>query len=567
MESFWDYNFVVVDVETTGADAVKNRITDIACVTVSGGQIVSEFSSLINPHQFIPEFISKMTGITNEMVYLAPEPEDILPEIKKIFNNPTTVFVAHNLSFDWGFIKETFNRVGDEIPEIPRLCSLKLARRLLAGNIKKGVSNLSKYFKIPVQNRHRALGDAMATAKILIELLERAEKEHDIKTIDQLLRMQNRRIKNFRSPTSVSKRLDPILNELPDEPGVYYFYDNQDKLLYVGKAKCLSDRVRSYFSDHSQPSRKISEMTKQVHRIEWECTDTELSALILESRQIKRHVPYYNSVDLRYRKYPFIVIHEDEEFPRIEVAFDVDNGTGVYYGPFRSMFLVDELLKIIDKQFKIRKCQGAISPNESINPCFFYQIQRCLAPCANLTDRHDYREELERVKSFLSGFTNGVIEQLENKMSELSDSFSFEEAASVRNQLFEYKRILNRKEDVPTSINSNNLIVIVPASSRSKTVEVFFIKTGRLISQFTIGRKASLKKVFTKLHANYYNGQADPLFFTVQDIDELRIITSWINKHSSGIHLYLNGKNELHIRKELEFAIRNIKFEEITQET
>jgi len=457
--------------------------------------------------------------------------------------------------------------VGDEIPEIPRLCSLKLARRLLAGNIKKGVSNLSKYFKIPVQNRHRALGDAMATAKILIELLERAEKEHDIKTIDQLLRMQNRRIKNFRSPTSVSKRLDPILNELPDEPGVYYFYDNQDKLLYVGKAKCLSDRVRSYFSDHSQPSRKISEMTKQVHRIEWECTDTELSALILESRQIKRHVPYYNSADLRYRKYPFIVIHEDEEFPRIEVAFDVDSGTGEYYGPFRSMFLVDELLKIIDKQFKIRKCQGAISPNESINPCFFYQIQRGLAPCASVTDRHYYREELERGKSFLSGFTNGVIEQLESRMSELSDSFSFEEAASVRNQLFEYKRILNRREDVPTSINSNNLIVIVPASSRSKTVEVFFIKTGRLISQFTIGRKASLKKVFTKLHENYYNGQADPLFFTVQDIDELRIITSWINKHSSGVHLYLNGKHELHIRKELEFAIRNIKFEEISQET
>jgi DNA polymerase-3 subunit epsilon len=156
MKSIWDVPFIVVDVETTGSDPVKNRIMDIACVSTIKGEIVSNFSSLINPHQFIPTFISKMTGISNEMAFSAPESREVLPTVAQIFSDPFAVFVAHNYKFDLSFDQQTFLRSGMEFPDIPKLCTLKLARRLLPKDHKKNVGALAKYFNVPIINRHRA---------------------------------------------------------------------------------------------------------------------------------------------------------------------------------------------------------------------------------------------------------------------------------------------------------------------------------------------------------------------------------------------------------------------------
>jgi DNA polymerase III epsilon subunit family exonuclease len=164
MISIWETPFIVVDLETTGSNPQKHRIIELAAVTLIGGEIASKFTTLINPHQFIPSFIAKMTGISNNMVYTASEETEVLPKFQKIISTPNAVFVAHNASFDWGFVRATFDRLELDMPPIQRLCTLKLSRRILVKDLKKNVGSLAEHFNINLFNRHRAFGDAAATA-------------------------------------------------------------------------------------------------------------------------------------------------------------------------------------------------------------------------------------------------------------------------------------------------------------------------------------------------------------------------------------------------------------------
>ena len=276
--SIWDVNFVVVDVETTGHSADCNRITEIACITTRGGEIIGEFSSLVNPHQFIPPFIAQMTGITNAMVFSAPEPQDVLARVFDIFSEPNTVFVAHNSTFDYGFVNQSLLRCGFQTLAAPQFCTLKLARRLLPPSVKKNAGSVAEFFDIEIENRHRAHGDAMATAQFFIEMLDIVQNDYEVKTLGELLHFQNKRLKNFIPTQAFMRRIEPYLETLPDEPGVYSMLDADGNILYVGKAKSLRERVRSYFQPGAQHSSKIERMTRLAHEIRWECAATELAA-------------------------------------------------------------------------------------------------------------------------------------------------------------------------------------------------------------------------------------------------------------------------------------------------
>ncbi len=561
MKSIWEIPYIVVDVETTGSKAELNRITEVAGVKVIGGEISDTFNSLVNPHQFIPEFIQRMTGITNEMAAAAPEGSEVFPEFRKFLSVPEAVFVAHNVNFDWGFVSASFQREGINIPDLPRLCSLKLARRVLATSIKKGVGNLAKFFAVKVNGRHRALGDAAATAEILLELLEMAEQEHGVKTIDELLKFQHKSVKRYKQSAKIYNRVSPFLDKLPAEPGVYYFKNKNDDILYIGKAKSLNNRVKSYFSSGAISSKKIKDLTGRIHTIDWECTGTELAALLMESREIKRYQPPFNTVEKRYRKLPFIKLNIDDEYPTAELSFNINNDGAEYYGPFRSSFLVQDILKIIERQFKLRKCTDPIHPDPESRTCFYYQIHRCDAPCASEITHEEYSREVERVRKFLSGCETGIIDQLEKQMYDFADKLEFERAEFLKRNIYELKKILERDSNVPTSINDNNVILILPANEREKTVELFFIKGGRLMHQELIGRKASLRAARKMLHTTYFNGVTSPLFFTLDDMDELRILSGWLYRQKdSGKFLYINGKKEDDLADELETAIRNISY-------
>ncbi len=560
MESFWNIPFVVVDVETTGPSPADNRLIDIACVALMGGQVVAEYDSLVNPKQFIPPFIQQMTGITYDMVYDAPEAKVALRKASEFFENEKAVFVAHNAQFDYKFVNATLAREG--LPQIinPALCTLKLARRLVSARQKKNLGDLSNYFNIRIKNRHRALGDAKAAALLLFELLKRAESEFNISSIDELLKFQNKPAKRYYASQTTIKRVQKKLDDLPNYSGVYRFLDSNGGVLYVGKAKSLRDRVRSYFYSSSIPSRKIARMLKEIWDIDWELTDSELSALLLESRKIKSEKPPYNAVSKKYRKHTFIKLTASEDFPRLESCFIIKNDGDEYFGPFSSRELVDEIIKKAEKIYKIRKCDKPVKPCDSNNPCLYYQIERCLSPCSKRSNREEYAAEVDKVRRFLDG-RSGVAERLEKDMKEGANSLDFERAADAKNYLSELKKALISEGNGGASINERNFIVLAPSSSREKTIEIVMVKAGKIRHKSVIGRKAPLKGVFKKADDIYFNGDSKNIEpFEKEELDELKIVTSWVISKNERSRLFVNGKSQYEFTSELQKRIRKFSF-------
>ncbi len=561
MNSFWESSFIVVDVETTGSDPEKNRITDIACILVQGGEITDVYASLVNPHQFIPHFIANMTGITNEMAFNAPEAHEVFQEVSKIFNVPNPVFVAHNVNFDWSFVQRSFVREGLTPLEMPKLCTLKLARRILPKEDKKNVGALAEYYGITIKNRHRALGDAEATALILLELLEKIQEEHNITSIDDLLHFQNKPVKAYTLKEDSFAKHESVLDTLPDEPGVYYFFDKAGKNIYIGKAKSLRSRVQSYFRNGNLTSKKVVEMVKKIETITWECTGNELSALVFESREIKRVKPKYNVLEKRYLKYPFIKITTGTNYPKVAICNEVENDNAIYYGPFKNYSLVNHVFSIIEKRFGLRKCDLNLD-NGNVKPCFYADIDRCIAPCKAECTVEIYNEEVEKVKAYLSNFRNGVLTDLEKEMIKYSEELDFETAAKIRDQINEIKKVTANKPADNSSTGRNNMVFVMPANPREKTIDLFLISDGKLAKQITIGRKASLKNLFEDIHHYYFNGNETDSNLSMYDIDEIRIVNSWLFKNQDfGYSLFLEQKSETAFIEELEKTIREIEFE------
>jgi DNA polymerase III subunit epsilon len=557
MLSIWETPFIVVDLETTGSNPAKNRIIELAAVTLIGGEIVSKFNSLINPHQFIPSFIAKMTGISNNMVYKACEELEVLPKFQQILSIPDAVFVAHNASFDWGFIRSTFERLSLEMPPVQRLCTLKLSRRILIKNLKKNVGSLSEYFDINLFNRHRAFGDAAATALILKELLELAEKDHNISNKDELLAFQNKPIRNFRVPTRTYKRLEDKFDDLPESPGVYYYKDQAGNILYIGKAKSLKKRIRSYFSPEPITSRKISNMLKKTHDLSWTMTATELSAILLESSEIKLHRPPFNTVDKVYREYPFIRITTNEMFPIIEITHTIEPDGAEYYGPFRSMYLVNGIIETISKQFKLRKCDKPVAENSDRKPCFYFHIKKCNSPCSGGIDAIEYAKELDKVRYFLSGFSNGIINQLQRKMEDFAETLEFERAQQLKTQINELRKLFQRDKNIPTSVNKNSVVMVLPAISELPAVEIFLVRSGKLMHSETFLCKDDIDPLSLTIHDIYFNGHTDNNSYTKEDINNLKLLSGWTYRNKeTGDYLYVDGKTENELLSELEEAIR-----------
>lgn len=560
MHSIWETNYVVVDVETTGSDPGSDRIMELGCVIMRGGEIVDEFSSLVNPHTSIPPFIANMTGISDSMVRNAPEAAAVFRKFAEILPRENIVFVGHNAQFDWKFVHYTFMRTGIEVPIMPQLCTLKLARRLMPKDTKKNLGALANYFEVPMKARHRALDDAKATAIVLSEFLESASAEHNVHTADDLLRFQNKHVNIYKYSHTAGERLEEKLAGLPDAPGVYYFKDTGGNILYVGKSKSLRKRVSSYFRSGSFLSKKISDMMKKVDDVEWTCTDTELHALILESKEIKGIQPHYNRKDKKYRPYPFIKFDEDSLFPKLRTAYQIGAADDEYFGPFRSAYLTEKIVRIIDSNFKLIKCDFK-NQLPMQQPCFYYHIGQCGAPCASLTDEKEYELEVAKVKNFLNGYEEGTIDTLTEKMLKLSETMQYEKAADVRDTIAAIQRFINRNASLPPSIEKNNLAVLMSNSYRDKTIDVFLIKQGKLAGFRTVGRKAPLDALFESLYHSYYNGTEKISRFTLEDIDEISIVNLWLYKNiDKGKIIRIENISHGDICTQLEKEIKHFEF-------
>jgi DNA polymerase-3 subunit epsilon len=556
--------FLVVDVETTGPSGKDNRITEIACVVVRDGEIIEEFSSLVNPHQHIPAMISQITGINNAMVFNAPETDEVMRRLRPLFSQPYAVFVAHNVGFDWSFVSQSFERSGLPNMDIPRLCTYKMSKRLFPKRVKLNLGALSSYFDISIKNRHRAHGDAFATAQVLVRMLDILHEQFNVQTMEELLSFQNKRLENFKKPVKSVQALQERVRSIPEEPGVYYFRDDKENLLYIGKAKSLRTRVNSYFLASAQHTPKIKELVKQVRDIQWTTTGTELSALLLESHEIKAHTPRYNTLIKKYRRYPFLRLgapmtarRNDGTFsdtlPRLDMCFEIEDDGAEYFGPFGSRGSAEAIVEMVNRTFKVRKCSEPLQPHEGFSPCFYYQIQQCKAPCALLQTADEYLLEVDSVRKFLSGEQVGIVAALKHAMQESSERLEFEDAALLRNRMKELERVFFRQRQISSSINNNNVIIVIPTDEHDKKVEVFCIQHGRLKFQRLVGKKLPLKELARYIEQIYASSSTAPAHCRKEEIDEIRIIASWVYQHrKDGLFLYTAGLSVDEILEKLE---------------
>ncbi len=420
---------VITDTETTGIQAHQHRVIEVAGQLIRGDGHRDHFSELINPGVSIPHRITRITGITSAMVFDKPQAEAVFPDFMEFLGD--SVFVAHNIRFDWSFINAELDRLGLDPMENRGLCTLRLARRLLPGLRSKSLGSLAKFYRIPPDGRHRASKDVEITTKVLERFCEMAADEHGITTIQEMIELQGRtyaRVNPHSSHVVAIKR--DRLPDLPASPGVYYMLDGRGKVLYVGKAKDLSKRVVSYFNAIEAHPPRIRQLIAKVRDVRWEEQPTELHALIAESREIKRLDPSFNRAQKKYIPRPYLRLDMREPFPRITVQVIMRDDGAEYYGPFRSRKQAHSLLELIEASFPIRNC----SPTEFERGrrCVRADIGRCGAPCTGEITPEDYDQVLDGVKSFLQGDIEDVSHRLEESMMQASEAFQFEDAARYR---------------------------------------------------------------------------------------------------------------------------------------
>ena len=291
--------YAVVDIETTGGHANANGITEIAIAIHDGEQILHFYETLVNPGTSIPYFIQRLTGITNEMVATAPSFKEVAAQIHELLHDK--IFVAHNVNFDYSFVKLHLSDAGYDW-NVKKLCTVRLARKILPGMNSYSLGKLCHQLQINHQNRHRAGGDTMATSS-LFSLLVKNDVNGEIL---KMLKGKNR--EQYLPPHVPVQQVD----NLPMTPGVYYFYDRIGKIIYVGKAKNISKRVKTHFSNN-KPNKQKQDFLREINRISYKECATELMAHILESVEIRKLFPKYNRSQRGYLARFGLYVYEDRD--------------------------------------------------------------------------------------------------------------------------------------------------------------------------------------------------------------------------------------------------------------
>lgn len=299
--------YAIIDIETTGGHANAHGITELAIVLHDGEKVTERFETLLNPCGDIPVFIQHLTGITNEMVRDAPMFANVAEHVYDLLKD--RIFIAHNVNFDYSFIKHHLQVAGFDL-QCRKLCTVRLGRKIFPGLPSYSLGKFCRQMGIDNNERHRAMGDAYATAQLFSMMLQSDKDGH----IAQSLKQGS---KEHSLPSNLPKQ---HIDTLPDAPGVYYFHDNKGKIVYVGKAKSLKKRVKSHFNNNRADLQK-QEFLKNIHQVTHQTVGTELMAFILEAVEIKRLWPKYNRAQKHY-EYAYGLYKFEDQLGYTRLAID-----------------------------------------------------------------------------------------------------------------------------------------------------------------------------------------------------------------------------------------------------
>ena len=372
MKPLFDAPLAIVDLETTGAHPAWDRVTEIAVLEVEDGEIVSEWSTLVNPGTSIPPAIQALTGITNDMVADAPDFDELAEGLYERLQG--RVFVAHNARFDYGFLRHAFERAGLRF-HARTLCTVKLSRRLYPGHARHNLDSLIERHHLQCDARHRALGDARAVWHFLQVAAEERGAQQLQSMVQQLSRLPA-------LPAHIERA---TVDAIPESPGVYLFYGENDVPLYVGKSIAMRSRVLQHFSADVHSPRE-AQIAREIRRIEWRRSCGELGALLREAALVKELLPVFNRQLRRANKLCGFSIQSNKLNLVEEEAINSET-ISLICGVFRSRrAAMDALRGLADEH---RLCLRTLGFERSgKGACFRHQIKRCAGVCAGAENPH-----------------------------------------------------------------------------------------------------------------------------------------------------------------------------------
>ncbi len=374
--------YAILDIETTGGKYNEEGITEIAIYRFDGHTVVDQFISLVNPERPIQAFVVNLTGINNQMLRTAPKFYEVAKRIIEITEG--CIIVAHNAQFDYRILSLEFDRLGYPY-ERKTLCTVALSQDLLPGHKSYSLGKLTRALGIPMTDRHRASGDAIATVKLFKMLLA---KDTEKKIIQESVRVFPKK--------NIDKKLKDIIHDVPSVCGVYYMHNVNGTIIYIGKSKNIKKRLTQHFTSDNRKSKKIQE---DVVAVTYEETGSELIALLKENEEIKRNKPIFNRA-LRRTKYKIQLTHFMDENGYINFKTEKADGRKKGITTYSSIASAKSHLDRITDTYTL--CQNKTGLTNSKGNCFGYTIKKCEGACVNEEAPEVYNK---RAQSFIDTYS------------------------------------------------------------------------------------------------------------------------------------------------------------------
>jgi DNA polymerase III subunit epsilon len=477
--------FLAVDTETNGLGGERCELTEVGAVLVGGGELHDRFASLCAARAPLSRGVQRLTGISQRMVDEAPEAEIVLEDLVDQLRD--RVLVAHNAPFDRRVLAQACERAGLQWPDPPALDTLALARRFapLAGQRRLGP--LAEALGIEVTLTHRALADAETCARVLCALLPKlAAHAATVGEALELLGPARSSPRRSRAGATDGGRhgarrrratVRPSTDDLPDEPGVYLFRNAEGQVLYVGKSVSLRARARAHFAPSSVPSA----WTAQAAVVDFRQAASELGALVLENRLIKRLSPPGN-VRLKHQdRFVYVRCRLDIAFPVLEVAAAPAAGHAVNVGPLRGRAAAGELVEQLNSIFGLRHCGRRLARRDW--PSAYGQMGRCLSPCLGDLDPNLYRRRLDEALALFAGRGDAgaaLLARIDAEIAAAANARTYERAAGLRRRRGRLEQLLGRLDGTLAATHARPRLVRAPHPRDAGRGDLFWVVDGRL---------------------------------------------------------------------------------------
>ncbi len=358
--------------------------------------------------------------------------------------------------------------------------------------------------------------------------------------------------------------IEDELKKLPEKPGVYIMHDDQDNIIYVGKAIRLRSRVRSYFREKINRGPQIEKMVQQIARFEYIVTDSELEALVLENNLIKEHNPKYNTLLKDDKTYPYIKVTVGEPYPKVLFSRLMKKDKSRYFGPFTSAAAVKDTIELLNKLFKLRTCNRVLPRDCGLDrPCLNYHIGQCMAPCQEYISREEYRSNVDKALEFLNGNYGMILDDLQGKMEEAAQNLEFEEAARYRD-LFNSVKSVSQKQKITDSDGEDKDIIAMDKDGDEAVVQVFFVRGGKLIGRehfyMTHVDGSQKPQILLDFVKQFYAGTPFvPRELILQkEIEDIPILEEWLTARRGG-RVYIRVPKKGQKEKLVELAEKNAR--------